>query len=640
MNNLNFADFDKQAIIYGNNTIFIKAEAFRTFLQIAARTFSRSMAKLENIDSKVSRVIVTSSKKYHVWVLTVKGIRMILYQAKLTHISNREELIRQIEESIVNAENNIVNNDADITGVAKILDTTIVNTKIVVTNAINEAISKYNLSDEAILTTNVILTDEAVTVTAADNIYPTIGAEETTNSNTGCKMVDVNLSVGSCIYLILIKEGYYKLGETDDVRKRLQKHKSEFNYEKIIKVFPCSHKTASQNIERDIKQMLNLLGYMVPYPKKKNPNKFHQEVFKTDELVDLIVHKFTEIIKLYELHNPLAMLAYDRGIQDQKNQNKRIQVDNIILMEIVKNMKEELEEVANLKQVVSKLENQYNYLLHIKQTEADDINTIKHKRDLGLDIDLDTLSDFVKRSFTLSPTATASRKMLETRLMTTTYWPYFDNSISKHKFFIILYTCMESIFGKNPKHNPNGENNKDFIYGYCFAYASVEEFIKQKCDCSDDANNVVSENVDNFKILYSAYCAANNCFGYISELPAEMKRLGYTSKSISRGGKRHVGIYFKENNVQGFIQERCAVDDKYAYVSLKQLLVNYIHYCVNIGIDLQHIHDRSTVKHIFVKMGFKLVFFDNNCINIQGLSIIGEKYDRKKKLPVIMPTII
>lgn len=57
----------------------------------------------------------------------------------------------------------------------------------------------------------------------------------------------------SCVYIIHIKDDYYKFGETDNIKKRLKAHEKEFKYEKLIGIFGCPHKTASQEVEKKIK---------------------------------------------------------------------------------------------------------------------------------------------------------------------------------------------------------------------------------------------------------------------------------------------------------------------------------------------------------------------------------------------------
>jgi len=578
MNNLNFANFDVMAIVYENGKVFVNAEPLREFLQVAPRSFSRLLANLKEVEFKVARHIIVNSRRRSVWMLTVKGVRFLIDNIKLTNVSNRCEM------------------KADFNAFYE-----------------NYITTRYN-----------------------DNKV----------RNTGCGMLDLDLSPGSCIYLIRIKENYYKLGETDDIKKRLQQHKVEFNYEEVIKVFPCPHKTASQEIERDLKKMLNLLGYMVQYPKKNDTTKFHCEIFKTDNSLELIIQKFTETINLQEMRNDKRADQYI-GIQKGKllemhhnNHNRELDIEKIrnealidsnkILTEIVNKMGKELD---ILKTRVVDLENYRNDIENSKQKIAIErivIDTPKNRPELKLDIDIDALIIFVKRSFILDIDNTVGKKKLETRLMTTIYQQYMTSAESKREFYTVLYSCLKTVFGHNPKYSKIGKFDKDIMYGYSFVYAPLAEFIKQNCECGDKN---VSENVENFRVAYEEYCTANNCFGFVSELPEEMERLGYKNRVLKIGGKRHIGIYLIDNRIKEFIHTKCTIGDNNTYASILQIETSYLAYCSENKILMLYSYDRSTIKHILVTMGFKILYFNNNCINIQGLTVTGEDYARKKRPP-------
>lgn len=57
----------------------------------------------------------------------------------------------------------------------------------------------------------------------------------------------------SCVYLIKVKGNIFKYGESDGIMKRISQHKSNLDFDEIIKIFEVPNKTIAREIEDSIK---------------------------------------------------------------------------------------------------------------------------------------------------------------------------------------------------------------------------------------------------------------------------------------------------------------------------------------------------------------------------------------------------
>lgn len=121
------------------------------------------------------------------------------------------------------------------------------------------------------------------------------------------------------IYLILIKDDYYKFGHTGNLRKRLTDHYHEFEYKCLIKHYICAHKTIAWEIEDDIKVLLEEGNYLVSYPKNIVQGKFHKEVFRATD--DDIIRKILNTIDEYLITNQLRVEKYKQLYEFEKSIN-------------------------------------------------------------------------------------------------------------------------------------------------------------------------------------------------------------------------------------------------------------------------------------------------------------------------------
>lgn len=458
---------------------------------------------------------------------------------------------------------------------------------------------------------------------------------------TGCKLIDCDPSSynGSCIYLIHIKENIYKIGETDNVKKRLESHKKEFNYENVCRIFTCPNKTVSQRAESDIKGLLNIHNYMYQYPKKNNPDKYHTEVFKTEDPIDLLIKKFSEIIdqRTREHINNEYMYVEDT-INDSKNrligqnlENKSVELQmrsfsqesiTPMLNQIFDRLSTLEKENTELKNKIILLENRVEFLENINPENKITVVREFNRKEQKIDIPLDRIQLYVQNNIKPMIGSSIGKKLLQDRLKKSDLSEFIDiDAETTREFRTILRGAIESIHGINTK----GEN-KDMYYNCEINYVTAEEFINECCVIHPNAE----ESVSNINEAYINYCdSIQRSYpkdGMFSKL---MNDLGY--KSISgTSGYKYQGIYLKNNKVIEFIANRCEVGDAAThYCPLTQFVTNYHTYGVTEGFKKSQLHNKKAIKCILLQSGYELHEFGNKCYNIKGIKIIGQEYNRK-----------
>ena len=125
-----------------------------------------------------------------------------------------------------------------------------------------------------------------------------------------------------CVYIIHIKDNIYKYGNTSHIFKRLQAHKTNLNYNKIIKIYEMNNINEAINLEKKIKTLVKSLKINKVY-------NTHVEIFEVDnnnlhnliEKIDVFSLKTIKIkndnIKQLELENEnlklkLELLKYSK----------------------------------------------------------------------------------------------------------------------------------------------------------------------------------------------------------------------------------------------------------------------------------------------------------------------------------------
>jgi phage anti-repressor protein/predicted GIY-YIG superfamily endonuclease len=98
------------------------------------------------------------------------------------------------------------------------------------------------------------------------------------------------------VYLIKVKDDIYKYGVTYDIKSRLKKHKMNFKYDAVIKIWLCKNRTVSNNVESKVKEFTKINKLTISYGN-------HTEVFQyknIDEIIKLIDDYVNDEIETYE----------------------------------------------------------------------------------------------------------------------------------------------------------------------------------------------------------------------------------------------------------------------------------------------------------------------------------------------------
>jgi prophage antirepressor-like protein/predicted GIY-YIG superfamily endonuclease len=94
-------------------------------------------------------------------------------------------------------------------------------------------------------------------------------------------MIDINQYLNnSCVYILHIKDGLYKFGVTDDIKRRLADHLRDLKYEDIIKIYRLDNYSLCKDVENKIKSLIRQLNINTKY-------NGSVEFFETNEHVDL-----------------------------------------------------------------------------------------------------------------------------------------------------------------------------------------------------------------------------------------------------------------------------------------------------------------------------------------------------------------
>ena len=78
------------------------------------------------------------------------------------------------------------------------------------------------------------------------------------------------------MYILHIRDNIYKYGNTSHIIKRLQAHKTNLNYNKIVKIYKFDNMNLSKEMENKIKKFVKSININIQYGK-------HIEFFEIDD---------------------------------------------------------------------------------------------------------------------------------------------------------------------------------------------------------------------------------------------------------------------------------------------------------------------------------------------------------------------
>ena len=143
-----------------------------------------------------------------------------------------------------------------------------------------------------------------------DNLFRKCIAEELINKvddpipELHKKSFDVNKYKNKeVLYLIYIKDKTYKFGITDNLYKRLSRHRKDLNYKYVIKCWDCTNRTVSKKVENDIKRYLRT-------NKLKSVYKNLTEVLETDNI--------NNIVKIFDQYVTRHITEYENQFKDKR----------------------------------------------------------------------------------------------------------------------------------------------------------------------------------------------------------------------------------------------------------------------------------------------------------------------------------
>ena len=97
-----------------------------------------------------------------------------------------------------------------------------------------------------------------------------------------------------CVYILHIKDDIYKYGNTSHIVKRLQAHKTNLNYNKIIKIYDFDNMNLSKEMENKIKNFVKSININIQYGKhieflQIDNNNLNNIIFKINKFkLDII----------------------------------------------------------------------------------------------------------------------------------------------------------------------------------------------------------------------------------------------------------------------------------------------------------------------------------------------------------------
>uniref|UniRef100_A0A6C0EF87 Bro-N domain-containing protein n=1 Tax=viral metagenome TaxID=1070528 RepID=A0A6C0EF87_9ZZZZ len=129
-----------------------------------------------------------------------------------------------------------------------------------------------------------------------------------------------------CIYIIHIKDNIYKYGNTSHIFKRLQAHKTNLNYNKIIKIYDMNNMNEAIKLENKIKTLVKTLKINTVY-------NTHIEIFEVDNNnLQNLIKKIDELsLKIINTKNNKNLELINENIKNldiEKEKTKQLELEN------------------------------------------------------------------------------------------------------------------------------------------------------------------------------------------------------------------------------------------------------------------------------------------------------------------------
>ena len=120
-----------------------------------------------------------------------------------------------------------------------------------------------------------------------------------------------------CVYIIHIKDNIYKYGNTSHLFKRLQAHKTNLKYNKIIKIYEMNNMNESRHLENKIKKLVKTLNINIIYNN-------HIEIFQVNNNdLEQLIEKFDELS--LTINNDLK---FETSVIIEKERTKQLELEN------------------------------------------------------------------------------------------------------------------------------------------------------------------------------------------------------------------------------------------------------------------------------------------------------------------------
>ena len=144
-----------------------------------------------------------------------------------------------------------------------------------------------------------------------------------------------------CVYIINIKDDIYKYGRTSNIFKRLQAHKTNLKYKKVIKIYELNNINNSEKLEKKIKQLVKDLNINITYNNhieifQIDNNNLYNIIEKIDEL-SLKINKINNSNQIKENNDKLILELKNKELE-LKNKELELKNKEIELLKLQKNI--------------------------------------------------------------------------------------------------------------------------------------------------------------------------------------------------------------------------------------------------------------------------------------------------------------
>jgi predicted GIY-YIG superfamily endonuclease len=113
-----------------------------------------------------------------------------------------------------------------------------------------------------------------------------------------------------CVYIINIKDNIYKFGYSSHIFKRLQTHKTNLNYLKIIKIYDFDNINKAIKLEGQIKKLVKAININVIY--FNHVEIFEVNIYNLQNIINKIDDFYNNINKnKIDLTNKMEMLKLE-----------------------------------------------------------------------------------------------------------------------------------------------------------------------------------------------------------------------------------------------------------------------------------------------------------------------------------------